>query len=105
MRSGCTPGPWKAHQTAGGEWWVMAPDETDHDFRDDSEPIFESSGVAPDFEHDAKLMAAAPELFDALQDLISCAETYPEFTEPGHDFWLSLKQAESALEEAEGRQS
>lgn len=62
-----TPGPWKAEQTAGGEWWITAPDSSDHDYRDDYEPIFEASGVGPSFEHDAKLAAAAPDLLEAVE--------------------------------------
>lgn len=51
---GTMKGPLQAHQAAGGEWWIMAPDDSDHDFRDDFEPIFESSGTGPEFERWAK---------------------------------------------------
>lgn len=61
------PGPWKAKQTAGGEWWIMAPDDSDHDFRDDYEPIFESSGTGLNFEADAHLIAVAPEMYDYIK--------------------------------------
>lgn len=64
-------GPWRAEQTATGLWWVMAPeDENDHDFRDDYEPILESSGTGFNFEHDAKLAAAAPELLEACRQAL-----------------------------------
>jgi hypothetical protein len=50
----------------------------------------------------AQLFASAPDLFEALADLISCAETLEEFEEPGGDFWLSLQEANAALRRAEG---
>jgi hypothetical protein len=53
---GTMKGPLQAHQTASGEWWIMAPDDSDHDFRDDFEPIFEASGVGPEFEQWARLI-------------------------------------------------
>ena len=52
-------GPLRAEQTAGGEWWITAPDDSDHDFREDYEPIFESSGTGPEFEKWAKLIVEA----------------------------------------------
>jgi len=53
-----TPGPWKSLITASGEYWIAALGDSDHDYREDFEPIFESSGRESNFKADAKFVAA-----------------------------------------------
>lgn len=51
----------------------------------------------------ARLIAAAPDLLEALQELWVCAETFDAFHDPSHD-WFPLKyQIEAALAKATGR--
>ena len=61
-----SPYPWKHTQTSSGEWWITAPDDSDHDFRNDYEPIFESSGTGEQFRLDAQFIALAPEIIEML---------------------------------------
>lgn len=46
---------------------------------------------------DATLLAASPELYEALEDLISCAEVYDEFNDPNHDYYVVMHEAQMAL--------
>lgn len=80
--------PLKAEKTAGGEWWITAPDDSDHEFREDFEPIFESSGVGfPEFETYARLFAAAPKLWH-LREIAIDVEACLRSGAPVPDFML-----------------
>jgi hypothetical protein len=58
--------PWKLQTTAGGEFWITVPDNSDHDFREDFEPIYESSGRSPQLHIDGKFLAESPEIIQEL---------------------------------------
>ena len=66
MLSGISPYPWKITRTVSGEYWVCAPDNSDHDYRSDYEPIYESSGTIPQLKTDGEFIAAAPEIIRQL---------------------------------------
>ncbi len=57
-----SPFPWRCEKTASGEWWITSPDDSDHQFRADYEPIFESSGTIPQLGVDGEFIAKAPEV-------------------------------------------
>lgn len=57
-----SPYPWRCEKTVPGEWWITSPDDSDHDYRSDYEPIFESSGTIPQFGIDGKFIAQSPEI-------------------------------------------
>lgn len=110
--NGHTPAPWKYKQTPLPQVWSESVIEAGSnlekrrihiaDVRGWGALQYREDGAAM---HDANglLIAAAPEMYDALQDLISCAEMLEEFQEIGSDFWLSLHEANTALAKAEGR--
>ncbi len=60
--------PWQCEKTAPGEWWITSPDNSDHDYRSDYEPIFESSETIPQFGIDGEFIAQAPEIISRLVD-------------------------------------
>ncbi len=57
-----SPYPWRCEKTVPGEWWVTSPDDSDHEYREDYEPIFESSGTIPQFGIDGNFIARSPEI-------------------------------------------
>ena len=61
-----SPHPWRLTRTKGGEWWITAPDNTDHDYREGHEPIFESSGTIPQLGIDGAFIAKSPEIITEL---------------------------------------
>ncbi len=61
-----SPFPWRCEKTTPGEWWITAPDDSDHEFREDFEPIFESSGTPPQFGVDGNFIAKSPEIIERL---------------------------------------
>lgn len=73
-----SPWPWGFTKTAGGEYWVTSPDDSDHEHREDYEPIFESSGTIPQFRIDAEFIANAPFIISKLLD-VSTSPTKYEF--------------------------
>lgn len=104
-------------EPTGGDWmysggypaFVAAPDEDSNALRatvcnlDSRLEKYQR----PQDEIDANgwLIAAAPDLLEALHELWACAETYDEFNDPGHD-WYSLRwQVKDAIAKAEGRGS
>lgn len=70
-----TPGEWRVTQTASRDWWITAPRESDSDYVDEYEPIFESSGNAPQFGVDAEFIATAAgemrKLLNSLYELLA----------------------------------
>lgn len=61
-----SPFPWRCEKTASGEWWITSPDDSNHQFRADYEPIFESSGRIPQFGIDGEFIAKSPEIMRRL---------------------------------------
>ena len=57
-----SPYPWKCEKIAGGEYWITAPDSSDHEYRSGYEPMFESSGTPKQFGIDGEFMAKSPEV-------------------------------------------
>lgn len=87
-----TPGPWevKEHRLPDG-------------YRD-YEITSSKGSIGLLFEKsDALLAAAVPELYEALRDLVACAETYDEFNDPNHDYYVAMHRASMALRQVEGR--
>lgn len=70
MLSEISPHPWRCEETMPGEWWITSPDDSDHDYRSDYEPIFESSGIIPQFGIDGNFIAQSPEIVGCLIDEI-----------------------------------
>jgi hypothetical protein len=90
-----SPGPWSCREDGLG-----GPAVYDANGRAIALVLEPSSGG--DGAANGGLFAAASELLDALEDLVSCAETLEEFQEVGSDFWLSLHLANEAARKAEG---
>lgn len=63
-----SPFPWRCEKTAPGEWWITSPDDSDHEYRADYEPIFESSGTIPQLGIDGDFIAKSPEVVRRLID-------------------------------------
>jgi len=61
-----SPFPWKCIKTVGGEYWITAPDDSEHDYREEYEPIYESSGTTAQLGIDGKFIAESPEIIQAL---------------------------------------
>ena len=57
-----SPYPWRCEKTVPGVWWVTSPDDSDHEYREDYESIFESSGTIPQFGIDGNFIARSPEI-------------------------------------------
>ena len=58
--------PWKCEKTATGEWWITAPNDSDHEFRVDYEPIYESSGTVKQLGVDGRFLAQAPAIIERM---------------------------------------
>ncbi len=98
--SGHTPGPWRVYvhgrpmndPTMPLMWWLS---------RDDAKP---HASLGTDKEADARLIAAAPELLDALADMLSgwryIRETYGDLGGVGWD--RAEKAARAAIAKARG---
>lgn len=63
-----SPYPWRCEKTIPGEWWITSLDDSDHEHREDYEPIFESSGTIPQFGIDGNFIARSPEIVSRLID-------------------------------------
>lgn len=95
-----TPGPWKAKQLQNGDWVVLREDRSKPGLR--TRRVDDRGAFA---ESDARLIAAAPDLLAALEDL---AERYQAFRE----FWAkddidkrsspSIDRARAAIANAKG---
>lgn len=57
-----SPFPWRCEKTASGEWWITSPDDSDHEYRADYEPIFESSGTISQLGIDGEFIAQSPKV-------------------------------------------
>ncbi len=68
MLAEISPYPWRCEATVPGEWWITSPDDSDHEYRADYEPIFESSGTIPQFGIDGNFIARSPEIISRLID-------------------------------------
>lgn len=82
-----TPGPWKVNQSST-RFELLGPDVF---------PILRINGGMVPIEANARLIAAAPELLDALKALVNC----PDYKHIGT---LEMVQAKAAIAKAEGRQ-
>jgi hypothetical protein len=74
-----TPGPWKAELANKGrknacEFWAVIEDNHSRTHRDSIVNMFWSDGIRPDDEANARLIAAAPELLEALELLHSISK-------------------------------
>lgn len=58
--------PWRCEKTVFGEWWITAPDNSDHEYGDDYEPIFKSSRTTLQSWVDGEFIAKAPEIIELL---------------------------------------
>lgn len=108
-----TPGPWaidpKVHVSAGhGEFDIIAPDGDD----DPWNIARTFGGIGEDGESEPKanahLIAAAPELYEALENVLSDIVDYERANNlspaPGReDCWQSVTNARAALAKAAGR--
>ena len=54
--------PWKCEKSVAGEWWITSPDDSDHQYSSEYEPIFESSGTIPQLGVDGQFIAESPEI-------------------------------------------
>lgn len=70
-----TPGPWRVEKAAGG--WSIVCDE----FPNSESPLTKLMDFDDSAEHDAHLIAAAPELYEALikarSHMVSCPQDFP----------------------------
>lgn len=89
-----TPGPWYVYPGKDGEYYVLAGD-----YAKQGEPDLIIKVTSADPAADARLIAAAPELYEALKTL--CEASYENLT--GGE-WDSLwREAEKLLEKIEKR--
>ena len=88
-----TPGPWYAAQPEDcGGWWIVAVDKEGCDPIDSGDGGFEKG--------DAHLIAAAPDLYEALYSLTMTASRYlPEYNENP-----LIQDAEASLAKARGEE-
>ena len=111
-KPGYTPGPWKATRSNPAEgydcWWITANHR--NNFEKDLATV---AGGASTSEANARLIAAAPEMFEALRALIDAIDTgnlemnSPEIgghddipQHPWHEQWLH--HARDAIQKARG---
>jgi hypothetical protein len=93
-----TPGPWQAlpweADNGGTDWNVWGPKQTNHIGDDNLSGDYGS-------EHDARLIACAPELYEALSDFVQMGEQYDwDKATTGRD--IIMKNARAALRKARG---
>lgn len=81
-----TPGPWVAYDF-GANWWVAAPDA------DDSGPMLRVGGLHKEREANARLIAAAPDLLEALEYVMSAH---------GEQLTDAFEKAKAAIDKARG---
>ncbi len=115
-----TPGPWMAEQDQKGRWRVYCDA-----YSDEAPLVAKGSQVWPMSEEDAHLIAAAPDLLEALRALagardvtyyddsdrssgtyqvcIVCHEMAEKASEIAHDASCIVGKARAAIAKAEGR--
>jgi hypothetical protein len=99
-----TPGPWDVYQTAilsGEVYQVFAPKSKSRHWIAN---VQIDAGKDGDGKANANLIAAAPDLYEALKAIVDCHEigsTQEEFCEQVYDF---IEEAKTALAKAEGRE-
>ena len=106
---GISPAPWNVKQDSGYD--RESGEFNTYDAVCDAEGKFmvewangESYGeVCPNSEQDATLIAAAPELYEALAAMLSCAEKEAPFT-AGSGMSLAMDMARKAIKKAEGEE-
>lgn len=97
-----TPAPWKGRKersASGVPSLYIYTGTTIHDFNDIAEVY---TNTSHDGDGNARLIAVAPELYDALQNLVTCAEVYDEFNDPNHDYYMAMHKAFMALYRVKG---
>lgn len=109
-----TPGPWFVQDD---EWTDGDDANITSDFRSDNSivPVAQISGGGSESGYDvdfsleqkanARLIAAAPELLEALQDMVTLVKSrcYPQPDKPSSD-WGRAEAAESAISKALGKE-
>jgi len=90
-----TPGPWEIHE----ENTVLGPKLDDKSIW--LRPIVLQSKTGIKLE-DARLIAAAPDLLDAIQDLLNQFEQRGIFVDPQHPDRISVNKARAAIAKAKG---
>lgn len=95
-----TPGPWRVYLE--GYYWVIAADYVAVKRFGEVPPIVTEIRDFTDTEKaDAHLIAAAPELLAALQDLLDFAETYDPSHHASYEDWSGyFKDARTAIAKA-----
>jgi hypothetical protein len=109
MRTKHTPGPWKAckdHEDFNGPYFDIEPEDLDYYQNKPYVRICSKDGNVTtnhdlfEFqEANAKLIAAAPELFEALE---LCIKTWRNPNYSNEDFHLCFDKAEQAIKKAKG---
>ena len=66
MSENWTPGPWTAHTSSSGDWWIV----TDRTTKEQNTESIAATCLSSKRQQDnAKLIAAAPELYEAISDI------------------------------------
>lgn len=104
---GFTPGPWTVDASGGGvEFVVAAPDPEAPEDPWSVALVFGFCGYAGDTPANAHLIAAAPDLYEALERLIGFAESAEARTLVGDEGCLwPMEFARAALAKARGEQA
>lgn len=98
-----TPGPWewRMHETYNLPALYGANGEVVMDFGDD-EPYYPTAGMPPNH-HDQALIAAAPDLYEALRSLVEAFEQIVPLNTDRVDY-DAYKRAIAALSKARGEE-
>lgn len=95
-----TPGPWQATsweaKSGGTDWVVWGPKSPNHDYHSDLRGDFGS-------EADARLIAAAPDMYEALRELMDIVQHAIDQRTTADMDSFTLQPARLALAKAEGR--
>lgn len=87
MKTTHTPGPWKAEKDAKGRWSIDAKDGSAWIARTFPMCDLKTNMALFDTEADARLIAAAPELLETLQNIANCnLSNWSEEFRNGDDF-------------------
>ena len=89
-----TKGPWRYNLATNGE--IVAPQQRGPDVT-----VVEADAANP---NDAHLIAAAPELYEALKELASIVEIHSECTD-NNFAWAEMIEARAIIAKAQGAQS
>lgn len=95
--AGHTKGPWRAYPAGSS---VPHYDVCDRIVSDRPSGRCASEGPS---DADAALIAAAPELLEALRGLIPLVEMDDDASDPRSDLWAALHLAREAVRKAEGQ--